>query len=91
MGVRLAKLCNNALNTYSPKHGWEFYVTLRLVPVIDPVRIRVSVNGKDFVFKGTSVFGKMSWKVEHEFLSALKETKQPILVGINPREGNEKD
>ena len=70
MGVRLAKLCNNALNTYSPKHGWEFYVTLRLVPVIDPVRIRVSVNGKDFVFKGTSVFGKMSWKVEHEFLSA---------------------
>jgi len=66
--------------TFSRKHGWQFYVTLRLVPVKNPVRVRVSVNGKDFVFEGTSVFGKMSWEVEQEFLDAVKETKQPILV-----------
>jgi hypothetical protein len=66
--------------TFSRKHGWQFYVTLRLVPVKNPVRVRVSVNGKDFVFEGTSVFGKMSWEVEQEFLDAIKKTKQPILV-----------
>ena len=66
--------------TFSRKRGWQFYVTLRLVPVINPVRVRVSVNGKDFVFEGTSVFAKASWKVEQEFLDAVKKTKQPIQV-----------
>ena len=66
--------------TFSRKHGWQFYVTLRLVPVKNPVRVRVSINGEDFVFEGTSIFGKTSWKVGQEFLDAVKKTKQPILV-----------
>lgn len=66
--------------TFSRKHGWQFYVTLRLVPVKNPVRVRVSVNGEDFIFEGTSVFGKMSWKVEQEFLDAVMKTDEPIKV-----------
>ncbi|MDB4173141.1 hypothetical protein N9748_00820 [bacterium] len=66
--------------TFSRKHGWQFYVTLRLVPTKNPVRVRMSINGKDFVFEGTSAFNKMSWRVDKQFLDAVMKADQPIQV-----------
>lgn len=66
--------------TYSRKSGWEFYVTTRLVSPIDPIRIQINVDGKIFLFEGASAFGKQSWRAEKEFLDAVKNTEQPILV-----------
>lgn len=66
--------------TYSRKRGWQFYVTLHLVPVNDPVRVTLSVDNKSFLFAGTSAFGKMDWEASPEFLDAVRKTNQPILV-----------
>lgn len=66
--------------TYSRKSGWKIFITTRLIPSVDPVRIRVTIDGRNFFFEGASAFGKQSWKADEEFLGAMKRTEQPILV-----------